>query len=201
VVDQQPHLSGGSLKLRGWKLRFPQCGPGDRERVDGVRLAVAAGGVAGVGHQLGRHAHDPLAGAEQVALEPARQVPAVLHGPQPLLPELLSPAQQPEMVLAGGAGRALAELTAELVDRDDGVGALVRIDAQDHHGLVSLRSGMTPTGRRAPLSRGDATLLSSHAGRSTCPAGRTRGPSHRRHQVVERASRTALNAHTDASGV
>ena len=111
-----------------------------------------------MGHQLGRDAHDPLAGAEQVALHPARQVTAVLDGPQPLLPELLGPAQQREMVLAGGAGGALAELAAELVDRDDGVGALVGIDAQDHM-VWSPFLGDDTDRPAGTCQSGDATLL------------------------------------------
>ncbi|WP_237769063.1 hypothetical protein, partial [Actinopolymorpha cephalotaxi] len=62
-----------------------------------------------------------------------------------------------------------AELTTEVVDRDDGVAALVSIDSEYDHGTcLPLHSVMGDrTGRWAQLSWGDATLLSSHAGRSS----------------------------------
>ena len=71
VVDQQPDLPGGTVQPGHRQLRFPQRRPGHRQRVDRIRLAVAAAGGAGVGHELGRDPHDLLAGTEQVALEPA----------------------------------------------------------------------------------------------------------------------------------
>jgi hypothetical protein len=41
------------------------------------------------------------------------------------------------MVGGGSADGAFTKLAAALVDGDDGVGALVRVDPQDHHGRVS----------------------------------------------------------------
>jgi hypothetical protein len=84
VVDQQAQLAGGPVQPRGWQVGLPQCRPGHRQRVDRVRLAIGPCGGAGVGHQLGRDPHDLLAGAEQIALQPPGQVPAVLHRPAPL---------------------------------------------------------------------------------------------------------------------
>src|SRR6185436_16473730 len=62
------------------------------------------------------------------------------------------------------------QLPPYLVDRHHRVGALVGIDPQDHHPVPSLC--WIGTGRRARLSGGDATLLSSHAGRSCTSEGR-----------------------------
>jgi hypothetical protein len=47
----------------------------------GVGLAVTAGPVTGVRHQLRRHPHDALTGAEQVAFESVGQVLAGLDSP------------------------------------------------------------------------------------------------------------------------
>jgi hypothetical protein len=125
-------------------------------------------GVADVGHQLGRHPGDALAGNEQVALEAARQVPAVLDRPSPVLSELVGPAQQRQMIGGCGAQGAAGQLAAVVVDGDDGVGALVRVDAQDDQGRISPSCGVGSADRSAGISQSgsDATLLSSHPGRS-----------------------------------
>jgi hypothetical protein len=54
--------------------------------IDRVGLAGLASAASGSGHQPGRDAHDPGAGAEQVTLEAARQVPAVLEREADLVP-------------------------------------------------------------------------------------------------------------------
>jgi hypothetical protein len=56
---------------------------------------------------------------------------------------------------------------AQLVNSDRGMGALVRIDADDHHGTCLPISWVARTGRSAYPNRGDATLLLSQAGRSS----------------------------------
>ena len=137
VVNQQAELAGGPVQLGGGQLGFPQRRPGHGKRVDRIRLAVGPGGSAGVGHELGWDPHDLLAGAEQVPLQPPGQVPAVLHRPAPLGAEPRRPDQQVQMVGGGGADGAFTKLAAALVDDDDRVGALVRVDPQDHHGRVS----------------------------------------------------------------
>ena len=108
--------------------------PGDRQRIDRVRLAIRPCRVPGVGHQLRWHPAHQFTSAQQVAFEKAGQMPAVLDRPYPFRAELVSPDPQPGVLFARGfLGRDLAELAAEMVDRDDGVGALVRIDPQCHH--------------------------------------------------------------------
>jgi hypothetical protein len=170
VVDQQPDLPGGTVQPGHRQLRFPQRRPRHRQRVDRIGLAIGAAGGTGVGHELGRDPHDLLAGAEQVALEPARQVPAVLDRPAPLRAEARCPDQQVEVVGGRRLDRALTELAATLVDDDHGVGLLVCVDPQDHHGRVSFHQygdgDQDRTGRWACLNGGGATLLSSHADRS-----------------------------------
>ena len=61
--------------------------------------------------------------------------------------------------------------------------------------LVSLHPGGHGTGRQAHISGGEATLLSSHAGRSRAdPDGRKRGPSQQdgREWLSEPAGPTGL---------
>src|SRR5918994_5165267 len=105
------------------------------------------------------------------------------------------------MILAGCASRPFPELAASLVDCDGGVAALVRVDPQNHHGPVSLHDGATRTGRRAHLSGGDATLLSSHSGRSGRPRWPHKRTKPKRQGVVERASGAGTDADTDGRGV
>ena len=78
VIDQQPDLPGSSVEVRGGQIGLALRGTGHRERIYGVRLAVGAGYIAGMGHQLGRDPHDALARCEHVGLEAARQLSAVL---------------------------------------------------------------------------------------------------------------------------
>jgi len=95
-------------------------------------------------------------------------VAAVFDRPETVAAELFGPGQQAQMIDGRGSDGAFAEFAPGFIDRNDGVAALVRVDAENHHARVSCLSpvGGDRTGRRAHLSGGDATLLSSHAGRS-----------------------------------
>ena len=137
VVDEQAHLSLGAVEAGDRQVGLAQGGPGDREGIDGVALAGLATGAAGPGHELGRHADDRLARDEQVALQAAGEVAAVLEGPAPLAEALASPGQQLEMPGRGGGHRRLGELATLLVDGDERVAALVQIGPDRHHVRVS----------------------------------------------------------------
>lgn len=76
LADDDP----GRAPLRGHPGAPSGARAGDRERVDRIGLARLASGAPGVGHHLRRHAYELLAGAQQVAFERPRQVPAVLDG-------------------------------------------------------------------------------------------------------------------------
>src|SRR5437588_8510710 len=103
-------------------------------------------------------------------------MPAVLDRPDDVRPETFpSPHHRLGMPDRDRCDDLLAELATRLVDGDEGVRALVYIGSNNNHGgcLHSLR-GDGWAGRRTNLSGGDATLLSSHAGRSFTPdAGKT----------------------------
>jgi hypothetical protein len=142
MVDQQLDLPGRLVLAGGGQIGLAQGGAGDRQGVDRVGLALDPDRLAGAGHQPGRHPHHPLPGGQQVAFQPAGDVPAVLHGPPALVgPAVACPAEQ--LGVAEGARRdgGLAELTAGLIDGHDGVGVLVRINPEQHHGGVSFVRG------------------------------------------------------------
>ena len=80
VIDQEPQVPGRSVEPGDREIRLPERRPGHGEGVDRVGLAVGAGRVAGVGHELGRHPDQLLAGGEQVRLQAPGEVPAVLDG-------------------------------------------------------------------------------------------------------------------------
>jgi hypothetical protein len=160
VVDQQPDLPGGLVVLGDREGGFAQGGAGDGEGVDRVGLALDPDRLAGTGHQPRRHPHDPFPGSQQVPFQPAGDMPAVLHRPEPIGPVHPSPADQLAMPQRAGRDGPLVELPAGLVDRDNGVGVLVRIHAQQHHACGLLRvlgdlgrpAGMPQLGRcHAPL--------------------------------------------------
>ncbi|GAA4556180.1 hypothetical protein GCM10023175_57830 [Pseudonocardia xishanensis] len=98
------------------------------------------------------------------------------------------------MVGRGRAEGAFAELTAVVVDDDDGVAALVCVDAENHHRSVSLSFAVGATGPAGGHSSVGAVPRSYQA-TPVGPAGssgRTRGPGHERHKVVERAGRAKI---------
>ena len=140
VIDQQPDLPRWGVEVSCGQAWLAQRRSGHRQCVYGVGLAVGAGCVSGMGHQLGRDPHDALARGEHVALEAARQVPAVLHRPGPLGSEAPGPDDQRLVVSRCGAtGGATPQPAAQLVHRDDGVCALVRVDSQCDHDHVAFR--------------------------------------------------------------
>ncbi len=85
VVDQQLQLPVDLLVgPRPAQVRLAQRRACDRERVDRVRLAARPAGPSLRHRQLRRHPHQLLTRREQLPLQPARQLPAVLDRPQPL---------------------------------------------------------------------------------------------------------------------
>ena len=154
VIDQQPHLATVIVEAGRRQVRFAQRRPRHRQRVDRVGLAVSPGGVASLGHHLRRHAHDRFAGRQEVTLQPARQVSAVLHRPASISSKPVRPADKLEVIRRRRRCRGvLAELAARLVDSHHGVRSLVRVDSQYQHVCVALHS-VTRTGRQAQLSWG-----------------------------------------------
>jgi hypothetical protein len=79
MVAQQLDLAGRTVEVGGGQVRLAQRCLRDGQRVDRVGLAWLAARAARGGHQPGRHPHHPVAGAQQVGLQPAGQVPAVLQ--------------------------------------------------------------------------------------------------------------------------
>jgi hypothetical protein len=134
VVDEQPQLPARSLELSGGQLGLADRRARDRQRVDRVRLAPAAGRAARAGHQLRRHPHHRLAAADQKALQPTRDLAAVLKRETALATELPGPLEQAGMALLIAPDRQLAEQLAGLaVDRRRCVGLLVWVHPDHDH--------------------------------------------------------------------
>jgi hypothetical protein len=136
VVEQQRDLALGSREPGlGQALQpFADRGPRDRSGVDRVGLAELARALAGPGHQLRWHPHHPLTGAQQEALQPARNVAAVFERPDPFLVELPGPAQQP--LMAGVArlhGQLIDRLGSVGIERRRGVALLVWVRSDHDH--------------------------------------------------------------------
>jgi hypothetical protein len=124
VVDEQLDLPRRAVELGDGQVRVAQRGQGDRLGVDRVRLARLAATPAGPGHQPGRDPDDAVPGGEQILLEAAGQMPAVLQRELHLRP-LRRPAHQRVMAVAGRRDGLLPEPAPDGVQRDHGVGALV----------------------------------------------------------------------------
>src|SRR5215208_8002486 len=104
-------------------------------------------------HQLRRHPNDAFSCREQIPLESARKVTAVLNRPTALRAEPGSPPQQTKMIFAGSADCDLTKRCPAVVDRDDGVGPLVSINPECDHGTVSPFLIWTGTSRPVGISQ------------------------------------------------
>jgi hypothetical protein len=126
VVDQQPQLTARAHEPGRGQVGLADRGARDRQRVDRVRPAPAAGRPARPGHQLRRHPHDPLAAADQKALQPTRDLAAILKRETTLAGELAGPLEQAGMAVLIAPDRQLAEQLARApVDRRRRVSLLV----------------------------------------------------------------------------
>src|SRR4029079_18801650 len=167
MIDQQPHIELGPVKLRAWQLAeaFAQGRAGDGERVDAIGLTALARAAAGVAHELGRDPHHAFAAADQETLERAGDVSAILQRPRPLTAETPRPTQElREAASADSDGLLALQLAGARSDCGDRVRALVGVRTEHDHRLVLLFVLCEVDTRRTRLAGGAATLLSSHAG-------------------------------------
>jgi hypothetical protein len=98
-------------------------------------------------------------------------MPTILDGPQHLGAEALpSPPQRLMMPRTAGPHDLLSQLLADPIDGHESVTALVYIGSKNNHEGCLLHCEVTvgPVGGHISVG-GDATLLSSHAGRSFTP--------------------------------
>ena len=161
VVDQQPYLPEAGRRARRpagpARAARPERWPARRSDRTCRGLRARAGSR---GHQLRGHPHHPLAGDQQVPLQPARDVTAVLDAPSSARPaELRRPTPA-----AGGARRrwpgpsSVAQRPAGLVDghRRVWVRLWISIPTMTTMDDVSLLrgGGRLGTGRRTHLSGG-----------------------------------------------
>ena len=137
VIDQQPdvELDAGQLGDRQPLDAFAQRRAGDGERVDAVGLAALAAAAALAGHQPRRDPDDALAADEQEPLEGARDVPAVLQRPDPLVAQPARPVQRRGEPALTDLDRLVAQqLAGARGDRGDRVRALVHVRTEHDHG-------------------------------------------------------------------
>jgi hypothetical protein len=130
VIDEQLQLPQDWLLGAGVvEPRFPQRRPCDSERVDRIGLTACPAGPPLRHGQLRRHPHQPLTRRNEVTLEAACQLPAILNSPQPLARKRPRPGEQARTV----DGRLLADLTADLVDSDRRQRGLVYVHTNHDH--------------------------------------------------------------------
>jgi hypothetical protein len=196
MVDQQPQLASWPVQARHRQVRLPQRDAGHRERVDRVRLALLPAAPPLGGHQPRRDPQHRLTRREQVGLQPTGEMPAILDRPPPLRPPL-RPGESVEVALRRRRQRTLGQLLADIVDRDQRVGALMRVDTDRHHGccLLESRLGGAHAGRWTRRYQGVTRLLSSHADRRRARlAGGTTRNSHSKQLGSEEMSQPARRA-------
>ena len=139
VVAQQADLQRTLVQKRRREAvdPFAQNGAGDRPRIDLVGLAGLTLATPRGAHQLRRHAHDALAGAEQRLLEAAGEPAAVLDRPDSLVRQRARPAQHAaRAVLVGPDLKLRDQQPGAGVDRREHVRALVGIRPDHDHPRV-----------------------------------------------------------------
>jgi hypothetical protein len=134
--DQQAdvELDAGQRRRRQRLDPGRQRGTRDRHRVDVIGLPTLTARTSTGRHQPRRNAHNALTATEQEALQRARNVPAVLQGPDPLTIEPARPAQQRrEPTRADLNGLVTQDLTARDIDHSQRVRALVGVRPEHDH--------------------------------------------------------------------
>ncbi len=168
VVTQQPDLKRLLVEKRRREPLDPlaQHGASDRSRIDLVRLAGFALPAPRDPHHLRRDANDVLTRAQQRPLQAARDAPAVLKRPDALDRRRSRPPQRSPLPVVVGSDLELSDHHAGLgIDCCQSVRALVGIRSDhDHVHVPFIGLAAEADRQRTQLSRGDATLLSSHAG-------------------------------------
>ena len=135
MIDQQPQIQLGTVQLRRRQgvQAFAQRGARDRERVDAVGLA-ASRPLRRTPPSASSGPADPLAAADQKPLEGPRDVPAVLHRPDPLAAQAARPrnsAANPRRPTWTVRSPSISPVVGR--DRGDRVRALVRVRAEHDH--------------------------------------------------------------------
>ncbi len=137
MIEQQLDLQGVLVQMSGGEGvdALPECGSGDRARVDWVGLPAGSLGASFSGGQVGRDPQDALPCGYEEPLEGAGEVPAVLDRPYPFgVWQAAGPVGQlDEPVLARGDRLVVQELSVGGVDGGEGVGVLVYVRSDQDH--------------------------------------------------------------------
>ena len=127
MVSQEAQLTRLPIQLCHREVGLPEGSSGDGQSIDRVGLAPLAAAPPSPSHKPGRDAYDGLAGPKEVGLKSPGNMPAVFQGKDPLWPRL-NPRHGLQVPFRRCRHRALAQLAARLVDGNECVRALVRID-------------------------------------------------------------------------
>src|ERR1700758_5337053 len=144
TIHQQLQLTRHLVMRSDRKIGFTQKRPRHRQRID--RIGFTPGTCRGphLSHQLRRHPHHLLTGREQVALQPRRQMPAILDRPHHLGPETFtSPHHRLGMPDTGRRNDLLPDLAPSPIHRNKRVRALVNIGPNNNHGGCLLHCEVT----------------------------------------------------------
>ena len=79
MVREQLYLSRGAVEFGDREIWVAQCGQGDRLSLDRVRLARLSRRAASPGHELGRDTNDSTSCRQQIGLQTAGEMAAVLQ--------------------------------------------------------------------------------------------------------------------------
>jgi hypothetical protein len=168
MVDEQPDLHCPLVQERSRETlhSLPQHSTSDRASVDLIRLPRLALPTTGLTHHLRGNPHHTLTSSDQRLLQAPGEVPAVLDRPHPFLAELPGPAQtSPVPNLISPDLDLPSQHASGAVDCGQRMRALVDIRSDHDHYLRPFVGCHQWTNLRwTNLSRGEATLLSSHAG-------------------------------------
>ena len=200
VIGQELDLPGGFVQLGDRQILLTQRGHRHGVGVDGVGFSRLAGAAPVQGHQLGLDPDHRVAPGQQIRFEPPSHMAAVLERELHLRP-LGGPLDRRQMTLGGGLDGPLPDLTADVVDRDEGVGGFVGVDSD--HDQLATPIRLTGCRRRIgafagrPQSGISGRLLSSHTNDPPGPVGPHIKTSH---QAVDRGSKIPSESHRTSPG-
>jgi len=168
MVVQEANLKRALIKERGREAlhALPNDSTRDGSRVDLVRLARLALATPCLTHHPWRDPNNTLTSRDQRLLKTPGEMPAVLDRPHALPIELARPAKSGAMpALISTNLKLTGDHAAITRNRRQCMSALVDIRSNHDHYQPSLHwIAVEVDLQRTDLSRGGATLLSSHAG-------------------------------------
>ncbi len=138
VVEEQADLPRPAGEEREGEAVRSEGRPGRRQGVDGVGLAPVSPSAAGRAPEHERDPQHRLAGTPEVGFQASGPVPAVLDGPGPSV-EPVGAVKGPQVAGRSGQHPQVSDGPPLHGQGDQGVGAFVRVDAENNGGTVPLK--------------------------------------------------------------